>query len=202
MKNRKTTIRKFILTAAMLAALYSNAKEGFTSYASNDLNRTTLTINDAKEGNQLVIKDLNGIILYKELIKNSGVYTRGFDLTSLPDGAYVFELDKDMEIKSIPFQVLSNKVTFNKEKEITYFKPLVRIKKNNIYLTQLTLQEEPLKVSIYYYGNDGFSELIFSETIQDIKIIERIYKLDETVNGKYKMVLNTPNRTFFEYFTL
>jgi len=110
MKNRKTTLRKIILTGAMLIALISNAANGLNNDPKKDLNKTTFTLKNVKQGNQLIIKDLYGLILYKEQIKDSGNYSKGFDLTSLPDGSYVFELEKDLEIKSFPFTVTAKKV--------------------------------------------------------------------------------------------
>ncbi|WP_445954964.1 hypothetical protein [Yeosuana sp.] len=199
MKNRKTTIKKFILSVAMLAAIYSNANDGFSSITNNELSKTTLTLNDVKTGNQLVIKDLNGIVLYKELIKNSGLYSKGFDLTTLPDGNYVFELEKDLEYKSIPFSVNSGKVVFNNNESTSVFKPLVTSKDNYVYLTKLALNKEPMDIKIYYLESD---ELIYSEKVKDTQTISKAYKLSLNAKGKYKIVLISDGREYYEYITL
>ena len=96
----------------MFATLLSFANDASLFNIKNDAERTSLTLYNVKEGNLLSIKDNNGIILYKELIQESGTYTKGFDLTALPNGAYVFELSKDFEINSIPFTVKSKVVVF------------------------------------------------------------------------------------------
>ena len=62
MKNRKTTLRKIILTGAMLIALISNATNGLNNDPKKDLNKTTFTLKNVKQGNQLIIKDLYGLI--------------------------------------------------------------------------------------------------------------------------------------------
>lgn len=198
MKNRKTTLRKIILTGAMLIALISNATNELNNDPKKDLNKTTFTINNVKQGNQLIIKDLYGLILYKEQIKDSGNYSKGFDLTSLPDGSYVFELEKDFEIKSFPFTVTYKKVVFN-ENETTVHKPVVSFKNNCVYVSKLALNNEPLDVKIYYH--DG-TELIYSETIKDTKVIEKVYKLDLNAKGNYKIVLSSNGREYYEYLTL
>jgi len=198
MKNRKTTLRKIILTGAMFIALISNATNGLNNDPDNDLKKTTFTINNVKQGNQLIIKDFNGLILYKEQIKESGNYSKGFDLTSLPDGSYVFELDKDFEIKSFPFTVTAKKVVFN-ENETTIHKPCVSFKNNYIYVSKLALNNEPLDVKIYY--QDG-TELIYSENIKDTKVIEKVYKLALNAKGNYKIVLSSNGREYYEYVTL
>ena len=198
MKNRKTTLRKSLLTAVMLTAMLSYGTNGLNTNPNNDINKTTFTINDVREGNQLIITDLNGIILYKEQIIKSGTYTKGFDLTSLPSGSYVFELHKDLEIKTFPFTVNSNKVVFNGEENIIY-KPFVTKRGNRIYVSKLALNEEPLEISIYCD-----TELIYKEEIKNTKTIEKAYSLSnsgrETKN--YTMVLKANGRKYFEYISL
>lgn len=196
----KTVIKKSILTAVLLSTLLSNANEGssFIPKKEKDIARTMVIINDVRKGQELIIKDDSGLVLYKELIKVTGNYNKAFDLTELPDGDYFFEVDKGLEIKSIPFSVASNKVVFNKEMETTIYKPYVWLKDNYIYVNKLALHEEPLKVKIYY----GDDELIYSETIKNTKNIGKAYKLLKHVTGNYKVELSSDGRTYYEYFTL
>ncbi|MCF8274548.1 MAG: hypothetical protein K9I95_12020 [Flavobacteriaceae bacterium] len=196
----KKVINRSIIMVAMCTALLSNAHEGssFIPKKEKEIVKTIVTINDVKEGQSLTIKDLNGLILYKELIKESGLYSKAFDLTELPNGDYMFELEKDLEIKSIPFNVISNKVTFFKDKETSIYKPYVIMKGHYIYVNKLALQGEPLDIKIYYDGN----ELIYSEVIKDVKTIGKAYKLLKFATSDYKVVLTSNNRTYYENFTL
>ena len=198
MKNRKTTLRKSILTAVMLTAMMSYATNGLDINPNNDLKKTTFSLNNVKEGNQLIIKDIYGIILYKEQIETSGTYSKGFDLTSLPNGSYVFELQKDLEIKSFPFTLNDETVVFNGEETIIH-KPLITQKGNYVYVSKLALNEEPLEIKIYYD-----SELIYSEKIKNTKTIEKTFKLISKgrETNKYAIVLKTNDREYFKYITL
>ena len=96
MKNAVKHSKKGILMVTLFATLLSFANDASFYTISTDAKRTALTLRDVKEGNLLSIKDNNGVVLYKESIQKTGIYTKGFDLTSLPDGMYVFELDKDL----------------------------------------------------------------------------------------------------------
>ncbi|WP_299548088.1 hypothetical protein [Seonamhaeicola sp.] len=195
MKNVFTNTKKVILMVAMMATVMGYANEISLIKYGRDLRATALTIANVKEGNLLSIKDGYGITLYKEVIEQTGLYNKGFDLTDLPDGNYFFELEKDMEIKTIPFTVKSNEVTFNKEKETKVFKPFVREKKDLVYITKLAPNKEPLAISVYgLYG--GSSELLYKETIEGVQNIERAFKLQE---GKYKIVFASNNREFTKY---
>ena len=198
----KKVIRKGVLMVGILSIMTSYAnKVSYTSTTSN-IKKTIITLKNVKEGELLSIKDKSGLILYKELIKKTGAYSKGFDLTSLPDGDYIYEIEKDMEIKTVPFNVSSNQVAFNKENETTIHKPYAILKKNYIRVNKLALNEEPLVVSIFYVNNNGGSGLIHSETIKGIKNIEKIYKLRKYATGNYIVVLNSDNRTYYEYFVL
>lgn len=200
----KKVIKKSFLTVVMFTSMLSNANEGYSFIPKKDkgVARTVVTIKDVREGQKLVIKDLNGIVLYKELIEESGIYSKTFDLTELPDGDYFFELDKDLQIKMIPFNVVSNKVTFDKDKETTIFKPYVLLKGNYIYLNKLSLSEAPLDIKLFYSGNNDSSELIYSETIKNTKNIGKAYKLLDDATGIYKVVVNTDSKIYYEFFTL
>ncbi|WNH13899.1 hypothetical protein [Thalassobellus suaedae] len=200
MKNVIKNTKKGILMVTMFVTLLSFANErSFT--IKNDANRTSLTFYNVKEGNLLSIKDDNGIILYKELIQEQGTYSKGFDLTSLPDDNYIFELEKDMEIETIPFTVKSSVVEFDKEEGKIIFKPFTRVVGNLVYLTQLALNDESFKVNIYY-SNSNFtsdSELVYSEKIENTKDIKRVYKLVGLYKGNYKIVCNLDDRIFTKF---
>lgn len=194
MKNVIKHSKKGILMVTMFATLLSFANEASFFTIKNEANRTSLTLKDVKEGNLLSIVDNNGVILYKELIQKKGIYTKGFDLTSLPDGMYVFELDKDLEIHTIPFSVKAHNVLFNKEKEKVVFKPFTRVVGNLVYLTQLALNNESLKVDIY-----SNSELVYSEKFENTENIQRVYKLTGLNKAKYKIVYHLNDREFKKF---
>ena len=70
---------------ATMATVMGYASEiSLTNYGSN-LRSAALIIENVKEGNLLFIKDVYGSILYKEVIEQTGLYYKGFDLTALPN---------------------------------------------------------------------------------------------------------------------
>ncbi|WP_248724681.1 hypothetical protein [Seonamhaeicola sp. ML3] len=195
MKNVLSNTKKVILIVATMATVMGYANEISLTRYGKDLKSTALTIENVKEGNLLFIKDVYGSVLYKEVIEQTGLYTKGFDLTALPDGNYSFELEKDMEIKTMPFTVDFKEVTVNENQETTVYKPHVDQKDGLIYITKLAPAKEPLAVKVFgLYDND--SELLFSETITDTQSIERIYKLEA---GRYKIVFSTNNKEFTKF---
>ncbi len=195
MKKVINTIKKSLLAVTVFTAMLGNANEISTLTIKEDLKKTALTINNVKVGDLLTIKDYNGITLYKELINISGTYKKGFDLTALPNGNYFFEVSKDLEIKTIPFTVKSNEVVFNKEAEVITFKPFVRQKGDLILVSKLSPNLEALKIDIFLETN-GYSELVYSEKIEDTQAIERVYRLKK---GNYKIIFNSNNKEFTKF---
>ena len=195
----KNLIKNSLVMVVLFTTLLGNANSSLKN--SKDDTKTTLTLKDVKRGNKLSIKDAFGIVLYKEMIENSGNYIKGFDLTKLPDGAYFFELDKGLEIKTIPFKVEATIVKFEKEMETVIYKPFVRSEENLVYVSKLSLNKQPLKIEVYFNNIDshGF-ELIHSETLENSQNIRRVYNLNE--KGNYKIVTKTEGRTFIDYVQL
>ncbi|GGZ75634.1 hypothetical protein [Algibacter mikhailovii] len=191
MKNvfKKTT--KGILMVALLATVSGFADEA-KILVDKGSKKTALILNDVKKGNQISIKDENGIILYSELVETTGTYKKGFDLEALPDGNYFFLVEKDLEYNTIPFSVEGSKVVFNKEKEAKFFKPFTRKENDMVYITKFSPKNETVSISIYADHNNGL-QLRHTEKIVDEQVLERAYKLEK---GNYKIVINSNNKEY------
>jgi hypothetical protein len=111
------------------------------------------------------------------------------------------ELNKDMKIIVTPFKIENDKVEIFSDKEVVLYKPIVRSNGSKVYLSRLSMSGQPLKVKIYYDG-DNNEELIYSEKFKNQNIIERIYALDERLKGLYKIIVSTEGRTFSQVVNL
>ncbi len=199
----KKTIKNTLVVMAMLGAITSYANLTPSIPFNENIKATILTLENVKEGQRLVIKSKNGTILYKESISKTGAYQEEFDLTSLPNGNYFFELEKDLEIQIIPFSVSANSVEFSKDKEVKIFKPYVRAKGNKLFVSKLSLDLQPLTLEIYYdTPNSSNYERIYSEKIENTKVIERIFSLDKQMPGTYKIITKSDGRVYTQIFAI
>jgi hypothetical protein len=99
----------------------------------------------------------------------------------------------------IPFVVASNEVKFKKEKEVTIYKPTLRVVDNKLFVSRLSFEAQPMKIQIYYKEVfEGSTSLIFSENIDNTKVIGRIYELSKQKKGDYTVVFKTQGRAFRE----
>ena len=137
----KKYIKNSLVIVVLFTTLLSNANETFILRNLSDNKTTTLTLLDVKQGNQLLIKDVDGFVLYKEKIQNSGIFTKGFNLTTLPDGAYYFEYINDLEYKKIPFKIINSRLKNSKDQESPIVKVLNKSKKKQ----KTNKTENPIK---------------------------------------------------------
>ncbi|KAB8151496.1 hypothetical protein EZY14_018415 [Kordia sp. TARA_039_SRF] len=189
----KTRINYIVCILLMLISVQSFAHNATET-------NLVVTFENVKKGHQLVIKDANLLVVYKEAIQKDGNYRKGFDLTALPDGKYTVELDKDVQIVIIPFTVSSNTVTFQKENETVVYKPMVRLDGNHLFVSRLSLDVQPLQMKLYYTESiQQGRTLIYKEDIKNTKIVERVLQLSKEKKGTYVITFESQGRTFTEY---
>ncbi|MGY0391352.1 hypothetical protein ACW5R3_02175 [Bizionia sp. KMM 8389] len=196
----KNLIRKSLVMFLLLTTVAINANAVDSIRVTNESKATLLVLPDVKEGNLLIIKDIFNETLYEEKIQDSGNYIKRFDLTTLPDGSYYFQLFKDYEVRTIPFSLKANQVTLKKSLETIIQKPEMKTKNNVVYVSKNNSNNKDVKVSIYYNENDTYN-LIYSETL-NAKNTLKAYKLDENERGNYKMVYTVDGKKFTDYFQL
>lgn len=188
----KKLTKKNLIILLMLVSFLSYANDERESFKEKE-KVTNLNFKNVKLGSMLTIKDNKGLVLYKESIVKSGQYSKGFDLTALPNGDYYFELDTDFEIVVIPFDVVSNQVNFRKDEKSTIFKPFVRVKDDKVYVSRVSYSESPLEYKIYYADNN---DLVLSEKFENEKQINKIYDFSESKDGEYLFVFKFEGRRY------
>ncbi|MGB2684391.1 MAG: hypothetical protein WBC43_05175 [Olleya sp.] len=191
----KKIMKHILALAIVFATLSSNATEAVT-FTNKEDGKTLLMFENVSQGDQLLVKDAFGIILYKESIEKSGQYNKSFDLTSLPDGNYIFELDKKHQIRTYPFKVDLSVVTFNKAKLTVINKPVVSAKNNMVYVTSNNQNPTDYKIEIFYNTNGSYFEKIHTETVKDAINFGKKFKLLEDKKEDYKVVITYEGRTF------
>lgn len=193
----KTTIRKSLLVVLMLGTLICYAGKSTTSIRVIDAKKVKVDFMHVKKGHTLTIKDKNGTSIYSQKIKNTGNFSKIFDLNKLEDGKFTFELDKDFEIVKKPFIIKKDVVSFITNDEKTIFKPVIRNEKDLILISKIAFDNEPLEV-ILYYNN----EVIFSEIIEGENILERAYRISENKVGNYRVVVHNVGRQYVKNFSI
>jgi len=188
----KKLIKTSLVIVVMFTTMVSFANEFplLTKERTKTINN--VTFENVKQGSLLIIKDSNELILYKELIEKPGTYSKGFDLTALPDGNYYFELDKEVVITIRPFKVKDNSVEFKKDEEYKIFKPVVYVKGKNVYVTRMSLIKNPIEIKVY----DEDDNMVFSEKIEEATSLGKIYDFSKVKKRNFTIVFKSEGRFF------
>lgn len=169
---------------------FSNDVELFVKNKSDKF--SYVTFENVNEGSLLLIKDIDGEILYSEQIKQTGTYTKGFILTNLPNADYYFELDKQDMIKISPFKVDGNSVVFLEEKGYEIAKPEVIVKNSCVYISKEAMLKQSIKIEVY---NEDY-DLAFSEKLKNTQSLNRVYDFSNFKKGEYIILVKSEGRVF------
>jgi hypothetical protein len=180
----------------MFGTLIGHANENDTRFSLLKERKIKVEFKTVKKGELISIKNEKGAIIYSGEIKKSGSFARIFDLSSLKEGNYTTELEKDFEIIIKSFSVLKGDITFGKEK--TIFKPVIRNEKDLILISKLSFEKKTVKINLYY-NND----LIFSETVTNSDtLLKRVYKLSKKEKGNYSVVMHCDDKNYTKNFNI
>lgn len=186
----KRVIRNGVLCVALLTCLQSSAVSTVT-----EPTKTVFKLKHLKKGQRLYIKNANGKILFKGMIKDDITLSKVYDINALPDGYYTAEIEKDTEIKIIPFSVMSHSVEYSKASETVVFKPVVRQKDNLVFISKNSFVNSDLSFKVYF---ENQNDAIIKEKVENQNSFNRIYDFSITEKGTYTFVFKTEGRTFKE----
>ena len=193
----KTIKRNVLVVVFMLGTLFNYANNEKDLNNAMNASKVKVVFDDVKKGHQLTFNDENGIQLHSETIFKEGELTKYFDLSSLNDGLYTIELNKEFVIVVKYLEVKNRKVTFTENSEKVIFKPVIRNEDNMLMISKLDFDKEPIAVTLWYEG-----KIIFSETIKNEIITNRIYKLDKSLPGEYKVTIDCNDSNYSNTFKI
>jgi len=190
----KSFNKKSILLVALITTVLSYSSYGKLISEKKTKNVTVVRIENVNKGSTLYIKDSVGFELYKERINKTGLYTKTFDLTNLPDAAYYFQLDKATETRIIPFTVEASIAEFVKAKEFSINKPEVEVIDDRVYISSVSVDQQLWEIRVYFENDD----LAFSEKLDKTQTMKRVYDFSSSKKGNYTIVFSTKERKFEE----
>ncbi len=189
----KNLARKSLVAIGLMMSLSIFANEKEVTLKEKDNNVTKVRFENVQKGSTLTIIDQYGMVLYNEAILENGSYSKGFDLTTLPNGEYFFELSSELKIVVVPFNVKSNVVVFDKESEESIYKPVIRTKEDMVYVSRPSIDNTSLSYKIFYAAND---ELVESENFEEMEEVKKVYDFSNAERGTYVFVFESKGRVY------
>lgn len=189
----KNLVRTSLVAIGLMMSLSTYASDTALTSKDKKINVTNVRFENVKKGSTLSIVDQHGLVLYNEAIEKNGLYSKGFDLTTLPNGDYFFELNSELKIVLIPFKVDLSEVIFDKGSEESIYKPVVRTKDNMVYVSRALIDQTSLSYKIYYADN---YELVESENFKELEEVKKVYDFSNSEKGNYIFVFESKGRKY------
>ncbi|MCA6078387.1 T9SS type A sorting domain-containing protein [Fulvivirga sedimenti] len=146
---------------------------------------------------ELTIYDTDKVVLFRDKTDQLNDFKRKFDLSKLPDGSYIFEVELGNQIKQYSFSILNNEVSIAENCKAIY-KPTVISKENNLDISYLNLNGEEVSLSIY----DQSGKNLASDKIENKQSVVKRYDTSLLPSGNYQVVIKTADRVFVHTVTI
>ena len=199
----KTNKRLVLVVVFMLGTLFNYANNDKDFNRIVNAKKVRVAFNNVKKGNQLTIKDQKGTQLHSQIVYKEGNLNTLFDLSSLKDGEYTVELNKDFEIIVKTLEIKDNKVIINKNSRKVIFKPVIRNKKNILMISKISFDKEPMKIELYFEDVIIYSETVnYSEDKKTETSLNRVYNFKENKIGDYKVVVKSKDKNYVHSFKI
>ena len=150
----KKLIRIGLLSAALLATVVANASNKLNvKVASKASKILSISLAEVTSGETILIKDINGEILFSEELEAAHDYNKVFSLSTLPEGLYFIEDNEEGKIQSTPILVTKEDVSLVENAVKTYIAPDITI--NDNVMNVLINNDNHTDVSISVYNEAG-----------------------------------------------
>ena len=157
-----------------------------------------IQLSDIKYDTKCLLKNQQGVILYKEDIARAQIFQRSLNLIELPDGTYELQIEDDYKTETTSLTKSNGKVMTANQIKITTFKPQIVLKDTQINVSLLALNNEKLTVSILDENQNIISEKKLSGSVN----LGQSYDLSQLNAGNYTIQLYTNGKVYDKLITL
>ena len=157
-----------------------------------------IQLSDIKYDTKCLLKNQQGVILYKEDIARAQIFQRSLNLIELPDGTYELQIEDDYKTETTSLTKSNGKVMATNQIKITTFKPQIVLKDTQLNVSLLALNNEKLTVSILDENQNIISEKKLSGSVN----LGQSYDLSQLNAGNYTIQLYTNGKVYDKLITL
>jgi len=187
----KNLMRKSLVVAILLIAFIVKANTVVPNYnvivAGSKLVNLTLLNTDGTTSIKFI--DKYGATLHKEVLKGIN-NSKKYDLSTLPVGNYMIELNANSKTIQYPVEVTEKNVTI--KGGILKRKPSFSIEDNKVIVTRFSEENQTMKIAVY----DSNSNVIYADTMEGKLNVGKILNFSKLKEGYYKVVVKSDGKLF------
>jgi hypothetical protein len=193
MKNRKKLFAAVIALFTMCSVSYGQVQNTSAFIKPQSDMSFALYLNEIDFPSvKISIKDDEGRNLYTKTVKNEASFAKKFDISQLPQGAYILSLEDEQTVQNIPLSVVDNNVQIDMDAKTRTYKPV--FKQDSDILDVMVFSPAQLQHQITIY--DDANQVVYNETIDGQTTIEKRYNLANLAPGQYNVTIESNDHRY------
>lgn len=190
----KKLIKKSLLVVAVLTTMVINATNTNNVVVNViDVKVIDLKLNNSDGELQISVIDTYGEVLHVEEFVGS-FFSKKYDLNTLPEGDYYFEIEGQTKINLMHFNISKNGIEFKNVVDSVYYKPTVRQDGDLFFITKVALEEESLVITLL----DKNLNTLYKEELSNNVNLGKTLNLTKLEAGTYNLLLKSGGKTFVQ----
>jgi len=187
-RNTVMTMAAFLLVVGtVLAADDSDTKISVRSLQSESKKALIRVVNtESVEQAVLRIKDQQGRILHREVLKGEDAYMKKYDFSSLPTGEYVVEVRTENGITEEAFSLSEGQT------QAVYFKPAVKVEPQKVSVVFQNRIDSPVSLKLF----DERGRVLYEEQVASQEKFAKGLNLSKLNSGQYSLSILGDNYVY------
>ena len=186
----KKTFRNLLVALLFVVTFKTWANDGLDLKVNNEQG-LIVEVQRNHQGAELILKDEQGEIVFKDFVSNEDNYTKILDFKTLPQGDYTFILEKKFSISTSVIKKKEENIEIEPESYNLIFKPLYRNDKGKVLLYLANPEENKVEIKIF----DKFGVLVGEIKCKDV-VVKRTLDFSEVPAGIYTVKIKTKTSNF------
>ena len=192
------SLKNILVVVCMLMTILGYASGGSEISLIDGTKKVKVVFDDVKQGDVLIVKSKLGEVFHKESILHDGKIFRVFDFSTLKDGNYEIDLNKESEILRKPFAIRSHALIFKKEIKTIIHKPVIDAHDDVLEIKDLYTEDQSAEVILLFNDHEILNEELHDKSDH----LSKKYKLDKFESGVYKVIVHSEGKSYIKEFKL
>lgn len=180
-----------MISAMILCSTSLFAREPEVSVISQGEDKLAMKLFTYEASAVVRILDEKGYLLFSEKTGQNPQYFKIFDMATLPEGAYRFEIEGENAYKLIDFEVHDKRIALIGKTD-TIYKPVILQKGDTADLQLMNASEQSVKVSF----SDAEGNVLLMDKPDSSLRIEKRFNLAKLERGIYTMTVQVGSKFY------
>ncbi|KQR70704.1 hypothetical protein [Pedobacter sp. Leaf176] len=187
----KSLLKISLIAATMFTASATYANDGIYTLdvKSEDAKTIRFSIDKASDIN-LSIRELNNEVLFEESIHSAGAASKSYDLSALPNGEYVLNVESDAKLATYTIVIANDKAVVSVPKITELLRPVLTKDQSVLTLSLDNAAKGPIQVQIFNEYNDE----LYSETFTDKAKLVKKFDTAKTYGKELTFLVKSNNQ--------